>query len=96
MRGSEYLDEAAKEDERLGALHTEGLSDSWANVYQRIALAIEAKNRGDEVFLGELVYPGIEAGIDGIRWIENCVRSADQGSTWVDYEHTKSVVTEQV
>ena len=32
-----------------------------------------------------LRYPGIEAGIEGVRWVENCVRSADQGGVWVDY-----------
>ena len=29
--------------------------------------------------------PGIDAGLEGVRWVENCVRSADAGATWVDY-----------
>ena len=29
---------------------------------------------------------GIEAGVAGVRWVENCVRSADQGGVWVDYQ----------
>ena len=31
-------------------------------------------------------YPGIEAGTEGVRWLENCVRSADAGSVWVDFK----------
>ena len=30
-------------------------------------------------------YPDIHAGVDGVRWVENCVRSADLGSVWIEY-----------
>ncbi len=84
--GMPYLHGSGLADERLGALHTEGLSESWANIYLKFAIAVDAKNRRDEEALAGLVYPGIDAGIEGVRWIENCVRSADQGSVWVRYE----------
>ena len=73
--------------DRMGALHTEGLGDSWANIYLWIAQAIDAKKRGDEAFLKTHHYPGIEAGTEGVRWLENCVRSADGGSVWVDFKY---------
>ncbi|MCY0966458.1 Gfo/Idh/MocA family protein [Parathalassolituus penaei] len=85
-RGMSYLDDICNAEERMGALHTEGLAESWANIYLRIARAIDATSRGDTSLLETLVYPGIEAGLDGVRWIENCVRSADQGAVWVDFE----------
>jgi predicted dehydrogenase len=85
-RGTEYLDESALADERLGALHVEGLSDSWANIYLKFAIAMDAKNRDDEAFLKTFIYPDINAGLEGIRWIENCVRSAVNGSTWVEFK----------
>jgi hypothetical protein len=66
-------------------LHVEGLSEAWANIYLKFATAIDAKNRGDEELLKNLVYPDINAGIEGIRWIENCVRSADNGAAWVEF-----------
>ncbi|MGV6973513.1 Gfo/Idh/MocA family protein [Bacillus halotolerans] len=86
VRGMPYLDGACSADERLGALHSEGLSEAWANIYLKFAIAIDAKNREDEETLNNLVYPDIDAGIEGIRWIENCVRSADQGSVWVEFK----------
>ncbi|WP_336796169.1 Gfo/Idh/MocA family oxidoreductase [Erwinia aphidicola] len=84
--GMPYLDESALADERLGALHTEGLAESWANIYLKFAIAISATQRGDSKTLAALVYPDINAGAEGVRWIENCVRSADSGSSWVNYE----------
>ena len=80
-----YLSDACNEFERMNALHTEGLGDSWANIYLKIAMAIDAKNRGDEEALKKINYPDINAGIDGIRWITKCVESADKGGVWVPF-----------
>lgn len=84
--GMPYLEEESLAVDRMGALHTEGLGDSWSNIYLWIAQAIDAKRRGDEAFLETHHYPGIKAGTEGVRWLENCVRSAEAGSAWVDYE----------
>ncbi|TDL92584.1 Gfo/Idh/MocA family oxidoreductase [Vibrio vulnificus] len=92
IRAMPYLDESCNADERLGALHQEGLSESWANIYLKFAIAIDAKMRGDQETLDTLVYPDINAGLEGVRWIENCVRSADQGAVWVDFESNKETL----
>jgi predicted dehydrogenase len=91
IRAMPYLDESCNADERLGALHVEGLSDAWANIYLKFAAAIDAKNSGDEETLTNLVYPDINAGLEGVRWIENCVRSADEGAVWVEFEDISKV-----
>ncbi len=85
IRAMPYLYDEANADERLGAYHAEGLLESWANIYLRFARAIDLKNKGDEKGLKELVFPDIDAGIDGVKWIEHCVKSADAGSIWVNY-----------
>lgn len=85
IRGMDYLCPEAQEYERLGALHYTGLIESWSNLYNRFAVAMDAKNRGDEETLSKLVYPDLEHGIDGIRWINRCVDSAEQGAVWVDF-----------
>ncbi|NDY93748.1 Gfo/Idh/MocA family protein [Ideonella livida] len=82
--GMPYLEPESLAVDRMGALHTEGLGDSWANIYLWIAQAIDARRRGDEAFLAGHHYPGIEAGTAGVRWLEHCVRSADAGAAWVD------------
>jgi len=83
--GMPYLEQESLAIDRMGALHTEGLGDSWSNIYLWIAQAIDAKIRGDEVFLKTHHYPGIKAGTDGVRWLENCVRSADAGAAWIAF-----------
>lgn len=71
---------------RIGAGHAEGLFEAWANLYARFAVAMDAADRGQAERLASLRYPDIRAEVEGVRWVENCVRSADQGGVWVDYE----------
>jgi predicted dehydrogenase len=68
---------------RIGAGHVEGLFESWANIYHRFALAMDQANRGEQN--QTLWYPDINVGIEGVRLIECCVESADQGSIWIDF-----------
>lgn len=82
-RGMDYLPESALADDRIGGGHPEGLFEAWSNLYTRFAVAMVAADNKQEV---DFWYPGIEAGVEGVRWVENCVRSADQGATWVNYE----------
>jgi len=82
----EYLQPEALADGRIGAGHAEGLFEAWANLYGRFAIAMEAADRGEAERLASLRYPDIRAGVAGVRWVENCVRSADQGGIWIDYK----------
>jgi predicted dehydrogenase len=84
-RGMGYLHAAALADDRIGAGHPEGLFEAWANLYYRFAVAMDATDRQDAARLAALRYPDVRAGVEGVRWVENCVRSADRGGVWVDY-----------
>ena len=84
-RGMPYLYPEALADDRIGTGHAEGLFEAWANLYGRFAQAMEATDRGDAARLAEIRYPDIAAGVEGVRWVETCVRSADAGGAWVDY-----------
>ncbi len=85
-RGMGYLHAEGFADDRIGAGHPEGLFEAWGNLYRRFAIAMDASDRGDAARLAGLRYPDIDAGIEGVRWVENCVRSADAGGVWVAYE----------
>jgi predicted dehydrogenase len=84
-RGMGYLHAPALAEDRIGAGHPEGLFEAWANLYGRFALAMEATDRHDAQRLQTIRYPDIMAGVEGVRWVENCVRSADLGGVWIDY-----------
>ncbi|MCW8175122.1 Gfo/Idh/MocA family protein [Verminephrobacter aporrectodeae] len=84
-RGMDYLHPDALHDDRISAGHPEGLFEAWSNLYYRFALAMDASDRRDTEALRTIHYPDIDAGVEGVRWVENCVRSADAGGVWVDY-----------
>ncbi len=84
-RGMGYLYPLAVTDDRIGAGHPEGLFEAWSNLYYRFAIAMEATDKGDEARLASVRYPDVHAGVEGVRWVENCVRSADLGGVWIDY-----------
>lgn len=82
-RGMGYLHPSALADDRIGGGHPEGLFEAWSNLYRRFALAMDATDRGDQAFLKDFWYSGAHAGLMGVRWVEQCVKSADAGSVWV-------------
>lgn len=89
-RGMGYLhneDEHVSCD-RMGGGHAEGLFEAWANLYSRFAQGMDRVNHGAnaKAVTNEIGFPSIYDGAEGVRFIENCVASADNGSVWVDYK----------
>ncbi|MGR3806808.1 Predicted dehydrogenase [Pasteurella testudinis DSM 23072] len=82
-RGMGYLHDSALKEDRIGGGHPEGLFEAWSNLYARFAEAIVCKNEGRRF---DVWYPDISAGVEGVRWVENCVKSADLGAVWVEYQ----------
>jgi predicted dehydrogenase len=83
-RGMGYLAPEALAEDRIGGGHPEGLFEAWSNLYRRFARAMIAMDQG-QTAKPDAWYPDIHAGVEGVRWVEHCVRSADQGGIWVDY-----------
>ena len=84
-RGMGYLAPSALAEDRIGGGHPEGLFEAWANLYRRFAVAMAPSIDGTPA-RDVPHYPDIDAGVEGVRWVENCVRSADAGGAWVDYK----------
>lgn len=84
-RGTGYLFDIAREEDRIGSGHAEGLFESWSNIYRRFAMAIDAANRKDSNFLEDFWYPDVHAGAEGVRFVEKCIESAGKGAVWVAY-----------
>ncbi|RYC15618.1 Gfo/Idh/MocA family protein [Ciceribacter ferrooxidans] len=87
-RGMGYLYPEALVDDRIGGGHPEGLFEAWANLYRRFAFKMTGDHGLAPDGIEDLIFPDVDAGLEGVRWVENCVRSADAGGVWVDYWKT--------
>ena len=83
-RGAGYLYPEARVEDRLLGGHAEGLFEAWSNLYRRFAVAMAAAADAEAEY-GDFWYPDVNAGAQGMKWLEKCVESADNGSIWVDY-----------
>lgn len=81
-RGAKYLAEHT-DLSRVSCGHPEGYFESWANLYRRFAARIAKQEQALDV--AGLWYPNAKEGLEGVRFIECCVESANQGGVWVDF-----------
>ncbi len=82
-RGMGYLYPSALADDRIGGGHPEGLFESWSNLYLRFGIAIDLAKKGGKVGDEGFWYPDVHAGYLGVKWVNACVESADNGAAWV-------------
>lgn len=82
QRGAGYLYPEAVADDRIGGGHPEGLFESWSNLYTKFAKAIGKNEKGEEI---DFWYPGIHAGVLGVKWVEKCAQSGADGGVWIDF-----------
>lgn len=89
-RGMGYLynEDPTVSCDRMGGGHAEGLFEAWANLYSRFGIAMDRVNKGEiaKAVTDEIGFPSIYAVAEGVRFIENCVESADNGSIWIEYK----------
>lgn len=76
-----YLGDAATRVARTPAGHPEGYLEAFANIY-RDFMADVRRAGSNQAVLGN--YPGIEAGIRGMRFVKAAVDSSSRGAVWVD------------
>ena len=83
-RMSPGLSEAAKRACRLPAGHPEGFIEAFANLYLGVATDVLARERtGAPAGSDEAVYPRIEEGARGVRFIERTIASSQGDAKWV-------------
>jgi predicted dehydrogenase len=75
--GYEFNLPQAREATKMPPGHPEGFFDAMGNIYRGVAKAIN----GVPVDAG--AYPGIEAGVRGMRFVEAVLRSSRAGNVWV-------------
>ncbi|GAA0786820.1 Gfo/Idh/MocA family oxidoreductase [Roseibium denhamense] len=68
---------------RIPPGHPEGYLEGFANLYKEAADAIRSHQAG-KTSMGLL--PGIREGLDGVRFVDACVRSSAKKAAWIELE----------
>jgi predicted dehydrogenase len=79
-RGGPGLSAAAQAATRIPAGHPEGYLEGFARIYADAADLIAAHKAGKPAPATDL--PGVSAGVEGVRFIEAAVRSAESDGRW--------------
>lgn len=68
---------------RLPSGHTEGWLEAMGNLYDSFTQCVEAKKDG--TFTEDMIdYPTVDAGVEGIKFVEACLESNEKGNVWVE------------
>lgn len=81
-RGGAGTSTSANALNRTPGGHPEGYLEAFANIYAEAAQAIRAVQAGQPV-PSNVHFPDIHDGVEGVRFIEACVRSSSNNAAWV-------------
>lgn len=84
--GTGYAGSFAAHNSRTPAGHPEGYLEAFANIYRNAVLAILAKKEGRTASEAVLDFPGIDAGIRGMAFVENVVEASRSEEKWKAFE----------
>ena len=81
-RGGPGTGEAAARMTRIPSGHPEGYLEGFANIYAEAARAIIARRDGTALDPA-VTFPGLKEGIEGVAFVDACVRSSRRNGAWV-------------
>ncbi|MBW8637203.1 Gfo/Idh/MocA family oxidoreductase [Hoeflea sp. WL0058] len=82
-RGGAGSGPAAGRMTRVPPGHPEGYLEGFANIYSEAAMAIRAMRRKKGKVPKDVIFPTVEDGVMGMRFIEACVKSSKKNGAWV-------------
>jgi len=83
-RGYGSIEPGAAKYGRLPSGHPEGWFEAMGNLYHSFAECIHAKKAG--TFTPDMIdYPTVEDGAEGVKFVQRCLKSTNNGNIWVDF-----------
>jgi predicted dehydrogenase len=73
---------AAQRVTRVPSGHPEGYLEGFATIYVEAAHAIRAMRRGGGKLPKDVVFPTVQDGVEGVAFVEACVRSSKKNGAW--------------
>ena len=83
-RGRDAFYPRAQSCSRVPAGHPEGYFEAFANIYRTYITALSKKKSGQALTADDLDFPGPDAGVSGVKFIDICVESSRKGAVWLD------------
>jgi predicted dehydrogenase len=80
---------AAARVTRVPSGHPEGYLEGFANIYAEAARAIRALRKKGGKVPKDVIYPTVFDGLDGVKFVDACVRSSAKNGAWVKVEPSK-------
>lgn len=81
-RNTAAITERAGACARVPSGHPEGLFVAFANLYQNYVSVLLAKRNGEDA--SQYIYPTVEDGIEGVKFVHAVIESAASDSKWVE------------
>lgn len=86
-RGHDYISEQAAKFSRVPSGHPEGYHEAFANLYVEFCNCIYDKLDGKKIDTNDYDFPKADDGINGVKFIEKCLESAEDNSKWVEMKY---------
>lgn len=80
--GADFMNTSGTAACRLPAGHPEAFFEAFANVYTAAYDDMIRDRSGSPETQRETLYPNVRDGVEGVRFIERCVASSQDGSSW--------------
>ena len=84
-RGRDGFYPHAQSYSRIPGGHPEGYFEALANIYKTFINALVKTRAGQTPGAEDMDFPGVEMGLDGVKFINKCVESSNKGAVWVNY-----------
>lgn len=65
--------------------HPEGYLEGFATLYSEAAIAIRALRKKNGKIPKSVIFPTVEDGVDGLRFIDACLRSSKKNAGWIKF-----------
>jgi predicted dehydrogenase len=84
-RGRDAFYPHAQSYSRIPSGHPEGYFEALGNIYKTYIGALSKLKSGQTPGEADMDFPGVEMGMDGVKFINKCVESSGKGAVWVNY-----------
>ncbi len=84
-RGRDGFYAHAQSYSRIPSGHPEGYFEALGNIYKTYIGALAKIKAGQTPAEADMDFPGVEMGIDGVKFINKCVESSGKGAVWVNF-----------